>query len=181
MCCFTDFSLHHTLHGLADVSDNSSVDTGEVKPSCFNFLDRDVEKLNEFQVDQIFWSIGEERGHGHGKGALVTLKHKVTCSLLIHSVKICLDCHGGFGWVWFSGRFVQYRLGLAVCFLLGLLGQLSKAMPQIQKYLSATKISACCPRFFLVIKNNPPKFVSQGDAPRWSRMEWRARSGMNQG
>ena len=104
MCCSTDFSLHHTLHGLADVSDNSSVDTGEVKPSCFNFLDWDVEKLNEFQVDQIFWSIGEERGHGHGKGALVTLKHKVTCSLLIHSVKICLDCHGGFGWVWYSGK-----------------------------------------------------------------------------
>ena len=46
-----------------------------------------------------------------------------------------------------------------------------KAMPQIQKYLSATEISACCQRILLVIKDNPPRLSSQGDAPHWSIME----------
>ena len=140
MRCSANFSIHDTLHSLADVPDNSCVYTGKRKPSRLYFLDWYVEKLNKFHVNQIFRRFGKERGHGHGKRSLVTLEHKVTCSLLIYGVKICLGHHGVvLGLVWGSGKtgflefFVQYEVGRDSLLLDWSLVQLSKAMPQNPK------------------------------------------------
>ena len=103
----------------------------------------------------------------------MTLKHKVTCSLMIHSVKICVG-HHCVSLVWRSGKAGFTKL-YSICrgSLLsdGFLSNQSRQCRNIQKYPSATKIGAYCQGFILVIKDNPPRFDSDGDAPRWSIME----------
>ena len=139
MSCSTNFSFHYALNCLANMADNSGINAGKAKPSCFNFPDGDVEKLHKFFIDQGFRRFGKVRRHGHGKGSFVTLQDKVACPMVIHSVKVCLDQHAGnwetvgFGLVVWFGEIVKlvfreqlYSIGEAVCFLIGFLANRSR-------------------------------------------------------
>ena len=101
MCSPAHFSFHHALNCLANMADNSGINTSVAKPSCFNFLDGNVEKLHKFFINQIFCRFGEVRRHGHGKWSPVTLEDIVTCSMVIYCMKVCRDGHAGtarLGW-----------------------------------------------------------------------------------
>ena len=70
-------SIHNALYCLADMTNHTCLCPSKGEISGFNFLDRDVPKLRQFQVNQSFGSLGQQWRPCCHKCPIVAGKHVI--------------------------------------------------------------------------------------------------------